>query len=84
MLKTFLVVTIIVTIIAFVILLFLMGKFLYDHGLSGVDIDVEKEKKVIQDAIDNGDFLARFMDNWASAMTVVVIIDIVLAILSLL
>lgn len=84
MLKTFLVVTIIVTIIAFVILLFLMGKFLYDHGLLGVDVDIEKEKKVIQDAIDNGDFLACFMDNWASAMTVVVIIDVVLAVLSLL
>ena len=84
MLKAFLISFLIVTIVAFVILLFLMGKFLYNHELLGVDIDVEKEKKVIQDAIDNGDFLACFMDNWASAMTVVVIIDIVLAILSLL
>ena len=84
MLKAFLISFLIVTVVAFVILLFLMGKFLNERGLLGIDVDIEEEKRVIQEAIDNGDFLACFMDNWASAITAVVIIDIVLAVLSLL
>lgn len=81
MLKTFLVVTIIVTIIAFVILLFLVAKLSIKLGLLDANT---LEAEDIQNAIDNGDFLACFIDNWASAIEVMVIIDIVLAILSLL
>lgn len=81
MLKTFLVVTIIVTIIAFVILLFLVGKLSIELGLLDADtLEVED----IQNAIDNRDFLACFIDDWASAIEVMVIINIVLAILALL
>ena len=82
MLKAILISFLIVTIIAFVILVFLMGKFVVEHGLSGTDY--EEEKKIIQNAIDSGDFLACFMDDWASAMTIVTIIDVVLAVLVLL
>jgi hypothetical protein len=82
MLKAFFISFLIVTIIAFVILVFLMGKFVVEHGLSGTDY--EEETKVIQNAIDNGDFLACFMDDWASAMKIITIIDIVLAVLVLL
>lgn len=82
MLKTIFISFLIVTIIAFVILVFLMGKFVNEHGLSGTSY--EEETKVIQDAIDNGDFLACFMDDWATSMKVVVIIDVVLGVLSLL
>lgn len=84
MLKAIFISFLIVTLIAFVTLVILMGRFLNKHRLLGVDVDIEEQKKVIQNAIDNGDFLACFMDDWASVMTVVVIIDIVLAILSLL
>lgn len=77
MLKIFLVVTIIVTIIAFVVLLFLVGKLSIELGLFF-------EAEDIQNAIDNGDFLACFIDDLASAIEVMVIIGIVLEILVLL
>lgn len=82
MLKAIFISFLIVTVIAFVILVILMGKFVVEHGLSSTDY--EEEKKVIQNAIDNGDFLACFIDNWATAIEAVVVIDIVFAILSLL
>jgi hypothetical protein len=85
MLKAFFISFLIVTIIAFVILLFIMVKFLKEHELLNPStLDAEEEKRVIQEAIDSGDFLACFMDDWASAIKVVVVIDIVLAIMSLL
>jgi hypothetical protein len=82
MLKAIFISFLIVTLIAFIILVFLMGKFVIEHELSGTDY--EEETKVIQNAIDNGDFLACFMDDWASAMKIITIIDIVLAVLVLL
>ena len=87
MLKAVFISFLIVTVIAFIILVFMMVKFSKERGLlnpSTSTLDAEEQKKILQEAIDNGDFLACFMDDWASAIKIVVVIDIVFAILSLL